>query len=92
MHNLLMLAGGAGLTAATAALWLQTQRFNRRCFAGLISIAVTLSLFSVFAWAATAIANVAPVALTWTFIGTLAVTFALKLYRELQSPPSSEQG
>jgi hypothetical protein len=90
VHNLLILAGGAGLIAATA-LWLQTRRVNRRCFAGLVSIAVTLSLFSVFAWAATAIAKVAPVALTWAFIGTLAVIFALKLYRELQSPPSSEQ-
>lgn len=87
MHNLLMLAGGVGLVAATAALWLQGRQVDRRFFAGLVSIAVTLSLFSVFAWAATAIARVAPVALTWTFTGALALIFALRLYRELQVPP-----
>jgi len=55
--NLLMLASGAGLVAATAALWVQGwQRADHRFFAGLISIAVTLSLFSVVAWAAAAIA------------------------------------
>jgi hypothetical protein len=91
VHNLLILAGGAGLIAATA-LWLQTRRVSRRCFAGLVSIAVTLSLFSVLARTATAIARVAPLALTWVFIATFAVIFGLKLYRELQSPPSSEQG
>jgi len=55
--NLLMLASGAGLVAAIAALWLQGwRRADHRFFAALISIAVTLSLFSVVAWAATAIA------------------------------------
>ena len=63
MPNLLMLASGAGLVAATAALWVQGwRRADHRFFAGLISIAVTLSLFSVVAWAATAIA---PLLLTW---------------------------
>jgi len=55
--NLLMLASGAGLVAAIAALWVQGwRRADHRFFAALISIAVTLSLFSVVAWAATAIA------------------------------------
>jgi hypothetical protein len=58
-----MLASGVGLVAATAALWVQGwRRADHRFFAGLISIAVTLSLFSVIAWAATAIA---PLPLTW---------------------------
>jgi len=56
--NLLMLASGVGLVAATVALWIQGWgRPDHRFFAGLISIAVTLSLFSVVAWAATAIAR-----------------------------------
>lgn len=87
MHNLLMLAGGVGLVAAIAALWLQGRQIHRRLFAGLISGAVTLSLFSVLAWVATAIARVAPLALTWLFTGTFALIFALRLYRELQVPP-----
>jgi hypothetical protein len=54
--NLLMLASGVGLVAATAALSMKGwRRADHRFFAGLISIAVTLSLFSVVAWAATAI-------------------------------------
>jgi len=57
--SLLMLASGVGLVAATAALWVQGwRRADHRFFAGLISIAVTLSLFSVIAWAATAIGRV----------------------------------
>ena len=47
MPNLLMLASGVGLVAAAAALWVQGwRRDDHRFFAGLISIAVTLSLFS----------------------------------------------
>ena len=83
MPNLLMLANGAGLVAAIAALWVQ-GRADHRFFAALISIAVTLSLFSVVAWAATAIA---PLPLTRVLVGTLALLFALRLYRELQEPP-----
>jgi hypothetical protein len=57
--NLLMLASGVGLVAATAALWVQGwRRADHRFFAGLTSIAVTLSLFSLVAWAATAIAPI----------------------------------
>ena len=55
MPNLLMLASGVGLVAATAALWVQGgRRADHLFFAGLTSIAVTLSLFSLVAWAATA--------------------------------------
>jgi len=86
--NLLMLACCVGFVAATAALWVQGWRqADHRLFAGLISIALTLSLFSVVAWAATAIA---PSPLTWVLVGTLAVLFALRLYRELQEPPPGE--
>ena len=41
MPNLMMLASGVGLVAATAAFWVQGgQRANHRLFAGLISISV----------------------------------------------------
>jgi hypothetical protein len=77
--NLLMLASGAGLVAAIATLWVQGwRRADHRFFAALISIAVTLSLFSVVAWAANAIA---PLPLTRVLVGTLALLFALRLYR-----------
>ena len=88
MPNLLMLASGMGLVAATAALWVQGwRRPDPRFFAGLISIAVTLSLFSVVAWAAVVIA---PFPLTWVGVGTLALLFGLSLYRQLKEPPPSE--
>ena len=78
-----------GLVAATAALWVRgRQRADHRFFAGLISIAVTLSLFSVVAWAATVIA---PFPLAWVLVGALALPFALRLYRELQEPPPGER-
>jgi hypothetical protein len=89
MPTLLMLASGVGLVAATAALWVQGwRRADHRLFAGLVSIAVTLSLFSVVAWAATVIA---PLPLIWTIFGTLALLFALRLFRELQEPPPGER-
>ena len=89
MPNLLMLASGVGLAAATAALWVQRwRRADHRFFAGLISIAVTLSLFSIVAWAATALA---PLPLTWVLVGTLALLVALRLYQELQKPPRGER-
>ena len=91
MRILLMLASALGLITATAALWVQgRRRADRRFFAGLVATAVTLSLFSIVAWAATAIARVASLPLTWTFVGTLALLFALRLYRELRPPPPSE--
>jgi hypothetical protein len=87
--NLLMLACGVGVVAATAALWVQRwRRPDHRLFTGLISIAVTLSLFSVVAWAATAIA---PFPLTWVLVGTIALLFALRLYRELRELPPGER-
>ena len=90
MSNLLMLASGIALVAATAALWAQGWRgVDRRLFAGLISIAVTSILFSVVAWAATA---VAPLPLTWVLVGTLALLFALRLYRQLQGPLPGRAG
>jgi hypothetical protein len=86
--NLLMLASGVGLVAATAALWVQGwRRADHRLFAGLISIAVTLSLFSVVTWAAIAIA---PLPLTWVLVGAIALLFALRLYRQLREPPPGE--
>jgi hypothetical protein len=89
--ELLMLTGAAGLAAAIAALWLHGgRRGDRRYFAGLITTAVTLSLFSVIAWAATVIARIAPLALTWVFVGTLALLFAQRLYRELRAPTPGE--
>ena len=77
MPDLMMLASGVGLVAATAALWAQGgRRADRRLFAGLTSIAVTLSLFSFVAWAVTAIA---PLPLTWVIVGTdLKASRALK--------------
>jgi hypothetical protein len=87
--NLLVLASGVGLVAATTALWVQGwRRADHRFFACLISIAVTLSLFSGVAWAAIAIA---PLPLTWVLVGTLAALFALRLYRELQKPLPGER-
>jgi hypothetical protein len=89
--NLLILASGVGFVAATAAIWVQRwRRENHRVFAGLISIAVTVSLFSVVAWGATEIAQVAPLPLTWILVGALALFFALRLYRQLRDSPPSE--
>ena len=89
MINLLMLAGATGLVASTAALWVQRrQMVHQRVFAGLVSLAVTLILFSVSAWAAAAIVAVAPLSLTWVLLGTLALLFALRLYRELRTLPA----
>src|SRR5215472_7163557 len=85
VSNLLILGSGVAVVAATAALWVEGWRRVGRClFAGLISIAVTSILFSLVAWAAIAIA---PLSLTWVLVGTLALLFALRLYRQLQVPP-----
>jgi hypothetical protein len=89
MATLLMLAGGMGIASATAALWMQGRRmFHQRVFAALVSLAVTVILFSVVAWAAAAIRVVASVPLTWVLVGTLALLFALRLYRELCTLPA----
>jgi len=47
-----------------------------------------LELFSVVAWAATAIA---PLPLIWVLVGTLALLFALRLYQQLQKPPPGQR-
>jgi hypothetical protein len=86
--ELLIAAGGVGVVAAAAALWLEsTHRIGRRCFAGLVGLAVAFSVFSLLAWAATGITRIAAVPLTWAFIIALAVFIALRLYRELQVLP-----
>ena len=93
MPGLLIAAGGVGLVAASAALWLESRgRIGRRCFAGLLALAIGSSVFSVLAWAAAAVARIAPlplswVPLSWAFAVALAVLFALRLYRELQILP-----
>jgi hypothetical protein len=88
MLTLLMLAGGVGIAGATVALWMHGRRMvHQRVFAALVSLAVTVILFSVVAWAAVAIRADAWVPLTWVFVSTLALLFALRLYRELRAPP-----
>jgi hypothetical protein len=88
MPELLIAAGGVGVVAAAAALWLEsTRRIGRRCFAGLVALAVALSVFSLLAWAATAINRIAPLPVTWGFVIALAVLIAVRLYRELQVLP-----
>jgi hypothetical protein len=89
MLNLFVVAGAAGFVSATAALWVQgRQMIDQRIFAGLVAIAVTVILFSVIAWAASAVVTVAPLLLTWLFVGALAFLFALRLYRELRRLPA----
>ena len=86
----LMLAGVIGLIAATAALWAQGRAMiHQRIFAGLISLAVTVILFSLIAWAAT-VMTVAPLLLTWGFVGALALMFAQRLYHELRTLPEAD--
>ena len=89
MLTLLMLAGGMGIASATAALWMQgRQMVHQRIFAALVSVTVTLILFSIVAWAAAALMTGAPVPLIWLAAGALAVPFAQRLYRELRSLPA----
>jgi hypothetical protein len=65
-----ILAAGVGFASATAALWVQRwQREDHRVFAGLISISVTLTLFSGVAWGATEIAEGTP--LSFLLVGYL---------------------
>jgi hypothetical protein len=88
----LIAAGSVGVVAATAALWLESRhRIGRRCFAGLVALAVTSTLFSFLAWAATAIARTTLLPLTWAFVIALAVLFAVRLYRELQVLPGGSR-
>ena len=92
MREMLIAAGGIGVAAAAAALWLESsRRIGRRWFAGLVALAVALSLFSFLAWAATGITRLAPLPLTWAFIIALAVLIAVRLYRELQGLPGGRR-
>ena len=91
MLTLLMVAGGMGIVSATTTLWMQgRQMLHHRVFALLVSFTVTLILFSLIAWAAAAIAAVAPLLLTWVFVATLALLFAHRLYRELRALPAMD--
>ena len=88
MLTLLMVAGVMAVASATTALWVQGRRMlHQRVFALLVSFAVTMILFSLIAWLAAVIVVIAPLSLTWVFVGTLALVFALRLYRELCDLP-----
>jgi hypothetical protein len=90
VYALLIIIGGLGVASASAALWLHGKsRIEMRLFAALVTAAVTLSLFSLVAWIATAIAGTAPWPLTWALVAVFAALFALRLYRELRRPSSS---
>jgi hypothetical protein len=89
--TLLMVAGAMGVVSATTALWMQGRSLlHQRIFALLVSFAITVILFSLVAWAAAAIVTIAPLSLTWIFVGTLALLFALRLYRELRALPEMD--
>jgi hypothetical protein len=91
MLTLLMVAGAMSILSATTALWIHGRRMlHQRIFALLVSFAVTLILFSLIAWAAAAIVAIAPLPLTWVFVATLALLFALRLYRELRALPEMD--
>jgi hypothetical protein len=92
MRELLIVAGGVGVAAAAAALWLEAgRRIGRRCFAGLLALAVAATLFSLLASVATGIARIIPSPLIWAFVTALAVLIAMRLYRELQVLPGGSR-
>ena len=66
------------------------QMLHHRAFALLVSFTITLILFSLIAWAAAAIAAVAPLLLTWVLVASLALLFAVRLYRELRALPATD--
>jgi len=91
MLTLLMVAGGTGIVSATTTLWMQgRQMLHHRAFALLVSFTITLILFSLIAWAAAAIVAVAPLLLTWVLVASLALLFAVRLYRELRALPATD--
>jgi hypothetical protein len=91
MLDLLIVSGVTGLVSAAAALWAQRRSMvHQRVFAGLVSLAVTVIVFSLIGWAAATLVVIAPLVLTWVFVGTFALLFALRLYRELRSLPAIE--
>ena len=86
-----MVAGGMGIVSATTTLWMQgRQMLHHRAFALLVSFTITLILFSLIAWAAAAIVAVAPLLLTWVLVASLALLFAVRLYRELRALPATD--
>jgi cobalamin biosynthesis protein CobD/CbiB len=88
MFALLLVATVIGIAAASTALWLERRhRHDSRLFAGLIATAVTMSLFSLIALAATTLVGIAPLPLLWAVVAALAFCFAQRLYRELLPPP-----
>ena len=91
MLTLLLIAAAMGVVSATTALWMRGRRMlHQRIFALLVSFTITVILFSLVAWAAAAIVAIAPLSLTWVFVGTLALLFALRLYRELRTLPEMD--
>ena len=91
MLTLLLIAAAMGVVSATTALWMRGRRMlHQRIFALLVSFTITVILFSLVAWAAAAIVAIAPLSLTWVFVGTLALLFALRLYRELRTLPDMD--
>jgi len=93
MLTLLMVAGVMGMVSAATALWVHGHRMlHQRIFALLVSFTVTAILFSLIAWAAVVIVAIAPLSLTWLLVGTLALLFALRLYRELRDLPAADPG
>jgi hypothetical protein len=85
-----MVAAGLATVTATTALWVVRHwPAGRRWFAGLVSIAVTLTLFSFVGWATNVIVPAVHY-LIWAGILTVALLFALRLYRELASFPPTE--
>ena len=91
MLTLLLVAAAMGLVSATTALWMHGRRMlHQRIFALLVSFAITVILFSLVAWAAANILTIAPLLLTWVFVATLALLFALRLYRELRTLPEMD--
>jgi hypothetical protein len=86
-----MVAGAMSIVSATTALWVHGRRMlHQRIFALLVSFAVTVIFFSLIAWAAAVIVAIAPLSLTWVFVGTLALLFAFRLYRELRALPAMD--
>ena len=87
-----MVAGGMSIVSATTALWMNgRQMLHQRVFALLVSFTVTVILFSMIAWAAVLLVAVAPLPVTCAFVGTLALLFAFRLYRELRGLPAIDR-
>ena len=82
---LLTVASGCAIACAALALCVHgRQMLHQRIFAVLVSVAITVMVFSMIAWGALAVAAEAPVLMTWAFVGMLALLFAVRLYRELR--------